>query len=91
MNRSQQTFFNHSFQMLQWIRENRHEFLVDFTEIGDDLEVAEELREEHKQFEENCGVGWLQQIYPIPRHFSIFIPPKTFSGGIEIKHWREMN
>ena len=64
--------------MLQWIRENRHEFLVDFTEIGDDLEVAEELREEHKQFEENCGVGWLQQVYSIPHHFPFLYPLKRF-------------
>ena len=62
--------------MLQWIRENRHEFLTDFTEIGDDLEVAEELREEHKQFEENCGVGWLKHALPVSRHFSIPIPPE---------------
>lgn len=43
--------------MLTWIQENRNEFLYNFTEIGEDLELAEELREEHKQFEENCGVS----------------------------------
>ncbi|XP_057304422.1 triple functional domain protein-like isoform X4 [Hydractinia symbiolongicarpus] len=42
-------------KMLTWIHENRNEFLYNFTEIGEDLEMAEELREEHKQFEENCG------------------------------------
>ena len=42
--------------MLAWILENRNEFLCNYTEIGEDLEIAEELREEHKQFEDNCGV-----------------------------------
>ena len=43
--------------MLSWINENRTEFLCNYTEIGDDTQYAEELREEHKQFEENCGVS----------------------------------
>lgn len=43
--------------MLKWVQENREEFMNDFTEIGDDLEMALELREEHKQFEESCGVS----------------------------------
>merc|ERR1712226_467383 len=29
--------------------------MCNFSEIGEDLEMAEELREEHKQFEETCG------------------------------------
>lgn len=44
--------------MLDWIQDNRDEFLCHFTEIGEDLEYALELREEHKQFEENCGVSF---------------------------------
>ena len=48
-----------SLQMLEWIQDNRDEFLCHFTEIGEDLEYATELREEHKQFEENCGVRLL--------------------------------
>ena len=42
-------------KMLAWIMENRQDFLCNFSEIGEDLEVAEELCEEHKQFEETCG------------------------------------
>jgi hypothetical protein len=41
--------------MLTWILDNRSEFLYNYTEIGDDLEMAHELREEPKQFETNCG------------------------------------
>ena len=47
-------------QMLDWIQDNREEFLCHFTEIGEDLDYAVELREEHKQFEENCGVSLSQ-------------------------------
>lgn len=43
--------------MLDWIQDNRDEFLYHFTEIGEDSAYAEELREEHKQFEENCFVS----------------------------------
>ena len=52
--------------MLDWIQDNKDEFLCHFTEIGEDLEYAVELREEHKQFEENCGV----RIF-----LSVFFPP----------------
>ena len=43
--------------MLTWIMDNRSEFMYNYTEIGEDLEMAEELKEEHKQFESNCGVS----------------------------------
>lgn len=44
-------------QMLNWIRENRQEFLVNYTEIGHDSATAEELEEEHRNFESSCMVS----------------------------------
>ena len=61
--------------MLDWIQDNREEFLCHFTEIGEDLDYAVELREEHKQFEENCGVS-LSQLWELPFStiFALFLP-----------------
>ncbi|XP_067020221.1 kalirin-like isoform X6 [Acropora muricata] len=40
--------------MLSWIAENRQEFLLNYTEIGDDAATAEELEDEHRNFEASC-------------------------------------
>lgn len=42
--------------MLSWIAENRQEFLLNYTEIGDDAATAEELEDEHRNFEASCMV-----------------------------------
>lgn len=42
--------------MLLWITENRQEFLLNYTEIGDDTSSAEELQDEHRNFESSCMV-----------------------------------
>ncbi|XP_068751668.1 kalirin-like isoform X6 [Montipora capricornis] len=41
-------------KMLTWITENRQEFLLNFTEIGQDANTAEELEDEHRNFEASC-------------------------------------
>eukprot|EP00794_Sanderia_malayensis_P017296 gene17296-19027_t len=41
-------------KMLAWIQENRTEYLLNYTDIGEDLETIDEIIEEHKQFEANC-------------------------------------
>ena len=43
--------------MLTWITENRQEFLLNFTEIGQDANTAEELEDEHRNFEASCMVS----------------------------------
>ena len=43
-------------QMLLWITENRQEFLLNYTEIGHDTASAEELQDEHQNFETSCMV-----------------------------------
>lgn len=42
--------------MLTWIAENRQEFLLNYTEIGEDATTAEELDDEHRNFEASCMV-----------------------------------
>ena len=42
--------------MLTWIAENRQEFLLNYTEIGEDAATAEELEDEHQNFEASCMV-----------------------------------
>lgn len=44
-------------QMLLWIRENRQEFLLNYTEIGNDTTSAEELEDEHQNFQSSCMVS----------------------------------
>lgn len=44
-------------QMLNWIKENRQEFLLNYSEIGHDSVTAEELEEEHRNFESSCMVS----------------------------------
>ena len=44
-------------QMLNWIKENRQEFLLNYSEIGHDSATAEELEEEHRNFESSCMVS----------------------------------
>lgn len=61
--------------MLDWIQDNRDEFLCHFTEIGDDSTYAEELREEHKQFEENCFVSKSSSVDPYKLCFHIIAAP----------------
>ncbi|XP_020600716.1 triple functional domain protein-like isoform X7 [Orbicella faveolata] len=41
-------------KMLLWIRENRQEFLLNYTEIGNDTTSAEELEDEHQNFQSSC-------------------------------------
>ncbi|XP_032241354.2 triple functional domain protein isoform X5 [Nematostella vectensis] len=41
-------------KMLKWIKENREDFLINYSEIGNDTESAEELEEEHRNFESSC-------------------------------------
>ncbi|CAH3018961.1 unnamed protein product [Porites evermanni] len=41
-------------KMLAWITENRHEFLLNYAEIGNDISSAEELQDEHRNFESSC-------------------------------------
>lgn len=42
--------------MLLWIAENRQEFLLNYSEIGHDTASAEELQDEHQNFETSCMV-----------------------------------
>ena len=44
--------------MLQWIRENWQEFSLNYAEIGDDATSAEELQDEHRNFESSCMVSF---------------------------------
>jgi len=44
-------------QMLLWIKENRQEFLLNYTEIGNDTTSAEELEDEHQNFQSSCMVS----------------------------------
>ena len=48
--------------MLQWVKDNRHEFLLNYTEIGNDTDSAEDLQEEHRNFESSCAVS-LKYLY----------------------------
>ena len=43
--------------MLEWIRENRQEFLLNYTEIGHNTPQADDLLEEHRNFESSCLVS----------------------------------
>ena len=43
--------------MLKWIRENRQEFLLNYTEIGHNTPQADDLLEEHRNFESSCLVS----------------------------------
>jgi len=49
-------------QMLNWIKENRQEFLLNYSEIGHDSATAEELEEDHRNFESSCMVGFDRSI-----------------------------
>ncbi len=65
-------------QMLAWMQENRAEYLLNYTDIGEDLESVEEIREEHKQFETNCVVSFpfiidLPQLNPISISLTNFL------------------
>lgn len=50
-------FANFVFQMLVWIRENHQEFLLNYAEIGNDTTSADELQEEHRNFQGSCMVS----------------------------------
>ncbi|XP_066016290.1 kalirin isoform X11 [Pocillopora verrucosa] len=41
-------------KMLVWIRENHQEFLLNYAEIGNDTTSADELQEEHRNFQGSC-------------------------------------
>lgn len=43
--------------MLVWIRENHQEFLLNYAEIGNDTTSADELQEEHRNFQGSCMVS----------------------------------
>lgn len=51
-------FLQFLLQMLAWITENRHEFLLNYAEIGNDISSAEELQDEHRNFESSCMVRY---------------------------------
>ncbi|RMX44249.1 hypothetical protein pdam_00005281 [Pocillopora damicornis] len=44
-------------KMLVWIRENHQEFLLNYAEIGNDTTSADELQEEHRNFQGSCMVS----------------------------------